>query len=153
MNQRKVLPARQPHKRTAHNTYIFLVDLLRLAVVDTGNAPAAQVGRRRTGVSAPVNGEARHTRLVGQDIAEQLRDVDRIGEVLGLERLRILVVHVISDLHELVVHERAGDQNDCHADKVLVGYTLWFGGIRLQYESVDSNRDRSHHDLFQNLVS
>jgi hypothetical protein len=51
--------------------------------------------------NVPLDGEARHARLLGQDVAADLVH-DGLGRrVLGQGLVRVLVVDVVSDAHEL----------------------------------------------------
>jgi hypothetical protein len=64
----------------------------------------------------------------------------------------VLVVHVVSDAHELALLVAATEQDNCDADDLAVGNARQVWGVGAELELVDANRERADEDGIELLV-
>lgn len=102
--------------------------------------------------SIPFDGEARDTRLLGKNIATDLLD-DRLGRRVGIQLLRlVLIVDIVSNANELATIVGAGKQDDSDTHDFGIRNPLSVGGIGLEDELVDANRDGADQQGVELLV-
>ena len=105
------------------------------------------------GLASPVDGEASHTGLVGQDRSNDLVEFDGLGRSnLGIVRLGIFIVDIVAYAGKFLLLVRARDQNDGHAQDVAIGDGRRIRRVGLKDEFVHANGDRSHQYLIQDLI-
>ena len=105
------------------------------------------------GDDVPFDGEACDTRLLCKNLPLHLLD-DGLGRRVECQRLVcVLVVHIVSDTHELALIIAAAEQNDCDTDDLAVGNARQVGRVGLELELVDANRERTDEDRVEFLIA
>lgn len=66
--------------------------------------------------------------------------------------LRVLIVNIIADPDKLLLSVTAGDKDYCDAQYVASRYLGRVGGICLEDELVDADRNGANEDLIEDLV-
>jgi hypothetical protein len=103
-------------------------------------------------LNIPLDGKARDSWLLCKNLPLHLLD-DGLGRRVECQRLVcVLVVHIVSDTHELALIIAAAEQNDCDTDDLAVGNARQVGRVGLELELVDANRERTDEDRVEFLV-
>jgi hypothetical protein len=104
------------------------------------------------GFHTPLDGEACDTGLLCQDLPLHLLD-DGLGRrVQGQGLVCVLVVHIVSDTHELAPLVAAAEQDDRDADDLAVGDARQVRGVSAELELVDADGERADEDGVEFLI-
>jgi hypothetical protein len=100
----------------------------------------------------PLDSEAGHTGLLGQDIAaDALNDGlgwGLCGQLLGV----VLVVDIVADTDELTTIVATGQEDDSDTQDLGGGDTLQIGGVGLKDELIHADRDWADKEGVEFLI-
>lgn len=100
----------------------------------------------------PLDGEASHTGLLGQNVAANAFD-DGLGRRLGVELLQVvLIVDVVTDANKFATIVGAGQENHSDTEDIGVRDARGVGSASLEYELVDAHGDRTNKKIIEFLV-
>ena len=117
--------------------------------------PSGQAGTTLGSVeerNIPLDGKARHSRLVGENVAADLVD-NGLGGGVGGEFVRlVLVIDIIANTDKLAAIVGAGQENDSDAKDVGVGNAARLRSIGLEDELVYTDGDGANEERVELLV-
>ena len=95
-------------------------------------------------VVVPVDVEAVHQGIWGQDVPLELREVWLQGWVLAQLAAKVPTVDAVADSDELLSVVAAGDEDHGHSQAIRLEDEGWVGGICLKDEHVSPCQDRAN---------